>query len=302
MRLSQRVRRTAVYGLALSLVRLFNFLPRRFCLFLGAWLGVLAARLMTKDVYKAMRHLEIVFGDTLPIESRQVICRNLFVNAAKNIVDVIRFRDHFSSEIRPLVTVEGLEYLREAFDRGRGIIGITGHLGNFELLAAWISSEGFKSAVIGRKMYDERLDRLLLENRRAAGLVNIATTDSPRVIVKWLKEGGALGVLIDNDSMRVRGMHVPMFGRLANTPIGQSVLGLRTGAAFIPIACVRTPDDRYRLIIRPEVTIEPTGDQDRDVYAITHACTREVERFIREFPDQWIWFHNRWHTKPEQTA
>ncbi len=302
MRLSQRVRRGVVYNLAVSLVRLFNFLPRRTCLFISSWLGVLASRLMVKDRYKAMRHLALVYGDSLTVERRRRIVRNLYMNAARNIADVIRFRHHFSSEIKPLVSVEGLEHLQRAFDRGKGLIGITGHIGNFELVAAWVASAGYKAAVIGRKMYDERLDRLLLENRKATGLVNIATTDSPRVIVKWLKEGGCLGVLIDNDSIRVRGMHIPMFNRLANTPIGQSVLGLRTGAAFVPMACVRTHDDRYRLIIRPEVTIEPSGDQERDVYEITLACAREIERFIQEFPEQWIWFHNRWHTRPEPAA
>lgn len=302
MRVSQRVRRGITYGLAVSFVRLFNFLPRRACLFISSWLGLLASRLLPRDRYKAMRHLALVYGDSLSIERRRTIVRHLYINAARNIADVIRFRDHFSDEIRPLVTVEGLEHFQRAIERGKGLIGITGHIGNFELVAAWVASSGFKTAVIGRRMYDERLDRLLLENRKETGIVNIATTDSPRVIVKWLKEGGALGVLIDNDSMRVRGMHVPMFNRLANTPIGQSVLGLRTGAAFVPMACVRTGDNRYRLIIRPEVTIEPSGDQDRDVYQITLACTREIERFILEFPDQWIWFHNRWHTRPESAT
>jgi KDO2-lipid IV(A) lauroyltransferase len=302
MRLSQRLRRDIVYGLAVTMVRLFNFLPRRVCLLIGSWIGLLASVLLVKDRYKAMRHLSLVYGDSLSVEERRRIVRKLYINAARNIADVIRFRDHFESEIKPLVTVEGAEHFKRAFDKGRGLIGVTGHIGNFELVAAWVASEGFSTAVIGRKMYDERLDRLLVENRKGTGMVNIATTDSPRVIVKWLKQGNALGVLIDNDSMRVRGTFVPMFNRLANTPIGQSVLGLRTGAAFVPMACVRTADDRYRLIFRPEVTIEPTGDQERDVYEITFACTRELERFIMEYPDQWIWFHNRWHTRPEPAA
>ena len=107
-----------------------------------------------------------------------------------------------------------------------------------------------------------------------------------------------MGVLIDTDSMRVKSAFIPAFGRLSWTPIGQSILGLKTGAAFVPMACVRI-GKRYKIIIKPEIVIESTGDFDKDVYNVTKKCTEALEEIINEYKDQWIWIHNRWHTRPE---
>ena len=107
-----------------------------------------------------------------------------------------------------------------------------------------------------------------------------------------------LGVLIDFDSISVRSEFVPVFGRPALTPGGQTILGLKTGAAFVPMACVRTEDNRYHIIVRPEIKINPSDDFDRDVIAVTTACSRELEKIIVQYPDQWIWLKNRWLTPP----
>jgi len=111
-----------------------------------------------------------------------------------------------------------------------------------------------------------------------------------------------LGVLIDTDSFRVRGMFMPFFGRLANTPVGQSLLGLRAGAAFLPTACLRTDDNHYRIVIKPEVHVQPSGNAEKDAYRITLECTKVLEEIIEENKSQWIWLHNRWHTQPRNTA
>jgi KDO2-lipid IV(A) lauroyltransferase len=196
---------------------------------------------------------------------------------------------------------EGLEFFDRAYKKCDGLIGVTGHIGNFELLAVHIQSLGYNIAVIGRELYDKKIDKLLIENREAMGLTNISTSDSPKVILKWLKSGHALGVLMDNDSFRVRSMFVPFFGRMANTPVGQSVLGLKTGAAFIPMACIRTEKNRYKIIIKPEVIISRTDDFVSDVLEMTRLCSLEIEAIIREYPDQWAWVHNRWHTRKQES-
>jgi KDO2-lipid IV(A) lauroyltransferase len=151
-------------------------------------------------------------------------------------------------------------------------------------------------------MSDPRLDDWLTGNRRAVGLTNFSTTESPRRILGWLKEGKVLGVLIDTDSSRVRGMCVPFFGRPANTPVGQTLLGLRTGAAFVPICCVRQPYNRYLIKIEPPINISTNLTDDALVEDVTSKCANALERFVRTWPDQWIWLHNRWHTRPEDVA
>lgn len=221
----------------------------------------------------------------------------MFSNIMLNFIDAIRLPKYYKAQLRPLIDVEGIEHFDKVYNRGKGVISITGHIGNFELLAAF-SAEGYKSAAIGRELYDKRLNKMLVTNREKMGLVNIDTNDSPRKLLKLIKEGYVIGVLIDTDSHRVRSEMIPAFGRLSNTPVGQSIIGLKTGAGFVPTACVRN-GNRYKVIFKPEVTINRTDNFETDVYNITKKCTEVLEEIVTEHKDQWIWMHNRWHTKPE---
>ena len=293
----KHTKRSAVYWLVKTVARLFNTLPRRVAVYLGGWLGLAAWRLSAKDRYKTVRHLTLVYEDRITRREKLRIGRQFFINSGKNAADVLRFKDHFAREVKPLIEVEGMEHFETAYRRGKGTLGVTGHIGNFELLAAYIQSQGYEVAVIGRELYDPRLDRMLIENRTSVGLTNIATTESPKRLLSWLKDGKVVGVLIDTDSHRVRGEFVPAFGRWSYTPVGQTILGLRTGAAFVPIACLRTPGDRYRVVVKPEIQVAASGDFDTDVYNITLGCTQALEEIIREYPDQWPWQHNRWRTR-----
>ncbi|MFZ5980539.1 MAG: lysophospholipid acyltransferase family protein [Candidatus Zixiibacteriota bacterium] len=287
-----------IYRLIRLIIFVFNLSPRNAAVFAGGWLGLAAWYLLPRDRYKFMRNLTLVYKESLTLNEKSNLSRNFFINSGKNLAEVLRFKKYFHTQIKPLVEIEGLEYFDQAYRTGRGIIGITGHIGNFELLAVYLASLGFKIAVIGREMYDRRLDELLVENREATGLINIVTTDSPRKAMSWLKEGGVLGVLIDTDSFRVRSMFIPAFGRLSHTPVGQTMLGLRTGAAFIPAVCLRTPDNRYRIIIRPPIEYIEGDCSEKAVYDVTLKCTKALEEIIDRYKDQWIWLHNRWHTKP----
>lgn len=296
MRLSKRLKHAVAYAAARGMGGLINVLPRPLALNIGSWLGLAAWRLLPRDRYRTHRHLGLVYGDDLDEREKHLLCRRFFVHSGRSLIDVIRFQRHFEREIKPIVAVEGLEHFERAHARGKGVIGVTAHLGNFELLAAYISSLGYRCAVIGREMYDRRLDRMLVANREAMGLTNIAVGDSPRKLLGWLKEGGVVGALIDFDSISIRSDFVPVMGRMALTPVGQSLIGLRAGAAFVPIVCVRSPGDCYRIIIRPEVAIRPTGDDDADALTITAACSRELDELILSYPDQWPWLKNRWLT------
>jgi KDO2-lipid IV(A) lauroyltransferase len=97
-------------------------------------------------------------------------------------------------------------------------------------------------------------------------------------------------------------MFVPAFGRLSNTPVGHALIALRTKAALVPVACLRTEDNGYKIVFKPEIEARPTGDEQRDIYEVTLKCNQALEEIITEYKDQWIWLHNRWHTRPEKSA
>jgi KDO2-lipid IV(A) lauroyltransferase len=302
MKLRKRLKRQIVWSVATLFDRVLNLLPRNAAVALGGWIGLAAWSMLPKDRYRINRHLKLALKDQLTESERHQIGRRFFVNSGKNLVDIIRFRKQYTREIKPLITVRGLEHFDSAYRAGKGVIGITGHLGNFELLAAHISALGYEVGVIGREQSDPRIDEWLVGQRAAAGLTNFSTTESPRRILKWLKDGKALGVLIDTDSMRIRGMAVPFLGRPANSPIGQSVLGLRTGAAFVPMVCVRQPRNRYLILIKPAIQYNTDLSGDDLIREVTRKCANALEELVLAYPDQWIWLHNRWHTRPEDAA
>jgi len=293
----QKIKNNFVYRFTVFALWFFNIIPRKMALFLGSGLGCLAFMVSKKERATAHKTLTMVYGDSMDETQREGLIKRMFINFGLNLADVIRFKKHYHRQIKNLVDVEGIEHFDNVYKRGKGIIAVTGHIGNFELLAAYFANAGYNAAAIGREMYDPRLDKLLVENRTSLNVVNIPTTESPRRILKVLKQGYALGVLIDTDSMRVRSEFVPAFGKLSRTPIGQTIIGLKTGAGFLPMACIRD-GKRYKIIIKPEVVPDPSGDFDKDVYNITAACTKALEEIIDEHRDQWIWIHNRWLTRP----
>lgn len=302
MKLRKKIKRDAVYGLTRLMFWLLNAVPRSWAMFLGSFFGLAAWHILPREQHRVFRHLTLAYCHKLSVDEKKRIGRAFFINSGRNLADAIRFKKHFASEIRDLVDIEGLEHFDTAYRRGNGVFGVTGHIGNFELLPVYFAGLGYKTAVIGRRLYDARLDELLVGNRQSFGITNIATTDSPRVMFRWLKQGGVVGVLIDNDSSRVRSMHIPAFGRLSNTPVGQSIIARKTRAALVPVACLRTEEDRYKIIVRPEVNVSPDLPEKDWIYRVTLLCTKELEGIIRLYPEQWAWHHNRWRTRPQNTS
>lgn len=295
-------RRFLFYAVRL-LVWLLNRVPRGVAITAGSWIGLLAWWLIIKDQHKMERHLTLVFKKRMTRAQRRNIGRAFYIGSGKNYADLIRASRHYKREISRCIVSEGLEHFERVYQRGKGVIGITGHIGNYELLAAYLSDKGFRVAIVAREIYEPGLNALMLDIRHALGIITYSTTDNPQKLIAWLRSGGLLGVLIDIDSSRVRSMPIPFFGRLANSPVGQSILALRTGAAVCPMACLRTEKNSYKIIARPEILLPERsrlgerGIKRDSVYRLTHMCNKALEEIIRANPEQWIWLHSRWQTK-----
>jgi KDO2-lipid IV(A) lauroyltransferase len=189
--------------------------------------------------------------------------------------------------------------LDAALAPGKGVVFVTGHVGNWELLARHVARAGYGAWVVGKETSDPR-STALVEDMRAKGSLHTIWRGRPgavREMLRALKGGHLLGFLIDQDTS-VQSVWVPFFGRPAKTPRAAAELALRTGAAPMLGFCVRTPEGRYR--IRMQVVDKPnSGDAEADVVALTAALTAGIEAAIRQTPEQWVWMHRRWKSPPE---
>lgn len=294
------MKRTFIYYLVLSLRFFFERVPRSLSQTSGGLLGLALFHIQQRDSFRAEKHLQAAYGSRFSARRKTSLARQAFINAGLNVADVARLARHYRDEFADLIDVEGLEFLQEVYQRGRGVVAVTGHIGNFELLAAFCARRGFRTAVIGRQLYDLRLDRLIRESRGANGVITISTKQ-PRRLIKSLRQGFVVGTLIDNDSQRVAGEFVESYGRLAYTPIGQTYLGLRLGAGFVPVVCRRV-SGRYHLRFFEEVKAreELINSKDRRLAAVelNWKLRKILDSQVDLDPSQWIWTHNRWRSRP----
>ena len=298
-RIRKRIKNWFLYRLISSIISLLNFLPRNVAITVGGIWGQLAFLVIRDARRRTLSNLSMAFGEkTNEKELTRLACK-VFQNLGKNVADAVRLKKMTWEDVEKITEIEGLEHLDKAYQTGKGVIALSGHIGNFELLGAYLSLRGYKVSVVGRELYDPRLDRLLVKNRESLGLENIPSRAGIRPVIRALRAGRVLGVLADQDSSRVRGVFVDFFGRPARTPAGPGLLSYKIRSPIIPMAIVRKSRDRYKIIVKPEVELGFSGDREKDLTDVTQAYTRVLESIIREYPDQWLWMHDRWKSKPQ---
>jgi KDO2-lipid IV(A) lauroyltransferase len=270
-----------------------RLLPRRASLALGGWLGVLAYLLLSKE-RKITHHNLKTFFSLQNSSQLRFLSRSVFINIGKSAADAVRLPKWREKDFRELVWVEGLTRFDSAYKRGKGLIAVTGHISNFELIAAYFSWLGYKTAVIGREVYDPRLDKLLIKNRTAVDTQNIPTDSSVKVVMQALKDGKALGILVDQNSSRVSNLKVDFFGEKANTPKGPFAIACKLGCPVVPLAIARTKGDYYRIIVGEILEPNEKKSGEESVIDLAQRTNQFLESIIREYPDQWVWMHKRW--------
>jgi KDO2-lipid IV(A) lauroyltransferase len=296
-RLAKRIKRSVRFRgiqLALALVR---SLPLRLAQRIGAGFGNLAYALARGERQKALASLETAFPDRPPQE-RDAIARGCFRHFGRAAFELAQ-TDTLARQMDRWI--DWPEASRAAFhaalSRGKGMVYVTCHIGNWELMA-WRIARECSFWAIGKPTTDPRLQSYV-EKIRAKGNVQAiwrGDSGSARQILSALKNDGVLAILIDQDT-RVQSVFVPFFGKLAATPRAAADLVLRTGAAAFVGYSLRQPDGRYCIQTR-EVAFQPGGDREADVLKLTERFSSEIEQAIREAPEQWVWMHQRWKTRP----
>jgi KDO2-lipid IV(A) lauroyltransferase len=195
---------------------------------------------------------------------------------------------------------DGWSVVEQALHGGRGLIFVTGHLGNWELGGAYLAARGVPIDAIARRMSNPLFDRYLTETRSRIGMVVVHDADAVRRTPRSLRENRAVAFLADQGVLGLASTFVPFFGRPAKTPRGPAVFALRLGVPVVFGTAVRQPTGKYRIAFEP-VEVEDTGDRDRDVDAIVARYTATLERWVRRYPEQYFWHHRRWRRQPPDT-
>jgi KDO2-lipid IV(A) lauroyltransferase len=268
----------------------------------GQFLGDLFGALPMRDQRRAAAHLTQAFpGRDAAWVARTVRrgFRHFGGMALWNLATLHRP----ASTFRRGLAVEGVDNLRElarACRRGEGTLGFSGHFGNWELLPR-LGGDFVPTSVIGKRLRNARLDRLIRRARARGGATVIYQDDDVRTCVRELRAGKLLGTLPDQDIARLAGVFVPWFGRDAYTPSGPAGLALLANVPVQPIFCYRRAG-RWVLHLGPRRKFPRTKDRAADIAAITAWAMAYEEALIRRAPHHWVWWHPRWRTRPEDVA
>jgi KDO2-lipid IV(A) lauroyltransferase len=285
------------YMVAVAARWIASFLPRKLALNLGVLLADLLFLFSRREKARALGNLSAAFGEEKSPGDILRVCHNCFENLGKGLMEVLQFPRLTSENLGKLVAFEGEENIDNALKMGRGAIILTAHFGNWELLGASLALSGYRVSFIVRPVRSPRLDVLLNRNRESTGVKCIPRGTSIRNALRCLRCNGLLGILADIDT-RVDGVFVDFFGRPTFTPRGPVSIALRTGAALLPTFIIRQKDDTHRIAVEEALELKITGALEEDIRVNTARFTKIIESYIREYPEQWIWIHQRWKTQP----
>jgi KDO2-lipid IV(A) lauroyltransferase len=271
-------------------------MPIRVGFSIGKSLGRLVFYALRKYRKIALNNLDIAFGDLKSKEEKRVIARQVFENLGKNFVEVVNLAKFHNANIDRYIICKGFDIIKRLIDEQKSGIVLSAHLGNWELLAHYFAIKGYSVNVIARRIRMEQFERFL-DRIRKTHKVNILYRDvSAKEAISLLKKNEFIGVMPDQDMDSVSGVFVDFFGRPAYTPNGPAILNLLTGAPIIPCFILRK-NFGHEIVIEEPIELSNTGARDKDILENTQRYTKVIEGYIRRFPTQWVWFHNRWKTK-----
>lgn len=299
--LRKKIKYTLLYRFIQAILWLAAHLPRPLVLSFYERLGKLAYRLYPEVRAQIKRNLSFALGLEVESVNQEEFTRTLFSNLSKNVADI--FISHSPSAWKKLlnsVNVEGLEHFDQAYQRGEGVIMLGPHLGAFEMVGTYLSHRGYKVNLVGRKLKNDTLDALLVKHRSCYGARTIYSQESVLTLVRALKRGEAVAILIDQDVSWAKGVFVNFFGKPTYTPIGAAWLAQSTNTAVVPMAIHRLSNEEQQITFLPELKIDKTGNTEDDLKTNTQRFSDVLEKLIRQDLTQWVWMHNRWKTQPEE--
>ncbi len=278
-----------------GLLGLFKLLGLDAASAFGGWLARKLAPIAPAHK-TARRNLQAAFPEK-PAAEIEAILNGMWDNLGRTFAEYAHFR-RFAGHPNERIEMENLDVARAALAAGKGAIALSGHCANWELMALAAWQAGLDGAEVYRPVNNPIINWWIMrQRRRYAYPVQISKNgDNVRDLMRTLKGGGVLAML--TDQKHSEGLPIPFFGRDAWTATGPAVLGLRTGAALVPVRMVRTNGAHFRMTFYPPLEIARSGEKDADIRAVMVAINASLEDAVREHPAQWLWAHNRWRIPP----
>jgi KDO2-lipid IV(A) lauroyltransferase len=246
-----------------------------------------------------MRNLAMVFPEKSEAERTRIL-RGVFTSLGRQLAELCQFPKYTAENVDEVVVYDGLENYEQAHARGKGVLFLTAHFGAWELSAFAHSLHGHWLHIVMRPMDNEFLDRWLQRYRTMHGNKTVAKDDFVRGLLAAMKAGETVGILMDTNMTPPQGIFVDFFGIPACTASGLARIALRTDAAVVPGFTIWDPArQKYRLRFDPARALIRTGDLEADIAANTQIFTKVIEDYVRRYPEQWLWVHRRWKTRPE---
>lgn len=290
------------YTAARAALWLLGVLPRRVAIGISISILQILPFFMKSLWRTGMRNLEIAFPEK-PVSDREAILKGTFTNLGRVLGELSQVHKFTREKLAELIDFELDEESKAVYARnkseGRGVLVTTGHLGNWEMLVLGFAALYEPMSYLARPLDNPKIDEMLTERRTRFGNDPINKTNSAMLAIKILREGGILGILSDVNAHPKEGVFVPFFGVPACTASGAAMLAIRTNALIYPTFCVWDPAQTSYKFVHGDL-LEPviTDDRKQDIVTTTALYTAEIEKIIRRYPDQWMWIHKRWKTRP----
>jgi Kdo2-lipid IVA lauroyltransferase/acyltransferase len=292
------MRQRLEYAAAWPFIKILGILPRPLARATGIGLAWAVYLLHVRLRQVGMRNLAMAFPEKSEAERARIL-RGEFASLGRQLAEVCHFPQYTRENVEQVVVYDGLENYEQAYARGKGVLFLTAHFGGWELSAFTHSLHGHWMHVVVRAMDNVYLDRLIRRYRTMHGNQIAEKDDFVRGLLAAMKAGEVVGILMDTNMTPPQGIFVDFFGIPACTASGLARIALRTDAAVVPTFTIWDAElGKYRLRFDPAVELVRTGDLEADIKANTQKFTSIIEEYVRKYPEQWLWVHRRWKTRP----
>jgi Kdo2-lipid IVA lauroyltransferase/acyltransferase len=293
------MRRKFEYAAAWPFIKILGTLPRPLSRSLAIALSQIVYLLHFRLRQVGMRNLSMAFPEKSERERARIL-RGVFTSLGRQLAELCQFPRYTPENVDEVVVYDGLENYERAYARGKGVLFLTAHFGGWELSAFAHSLHGHWLHIVMRPMDNPYLNRLIEHYRTMHGNKTVAKDDFVRGLLAAMRAGETVGILMDTNMTPPQGVFVDFFGIPACTASGLARIALKTDAAVVPGFTIWDEVlGKYRLRFDPAVELIRSGDLEADIVANTQRFTKVIEEYVRKYPDQWLWVHRRWKTRPE---